>query len=67
VGTLGLVQLQRAGDSVEDGLGRAGQVPAFHAHVVIDAHPGEQRDLLAAQSLDPAVASPVSGQSRLRW
>ena len=66
VGALGLVQLQRAGDSVEDGIGGAGQVPAFHADVVVDAYPGEQRDLLAPQPLDPAVASPVGGQPRLR-
>jgi len=66
VGTIGLVQLKRARDSVEDGLGRAGQVPAFHAHVVIDAHPGEQGDLFAPKPLNPAVASPVGGQPGLR-
>ena len=47
VGALGLVQLQRAGDSAENGVGGARQVPAFHTHVVVDAHTGEQRDLLA--------------------
>jgi hypothetical protein len=62
----GLVELQRSGDSVQDGVGGTGQVPAFHAHVVIDAHPGEQRDLLASQPLDPAVAFPVGRQARLR-
>ena len=61
VATLGLVQLKRACDSVEDGLGRPGEVPAFHADVVIDAHPGEQRDLFAPQPLDPAVVSTVGG------
>src|SRR5580704_9051907 len=70
VSALGLVQLQRAGDPVEDGIGGAGQVPAFHADVVIDAHPSEQRDLLAPQPLDPAVAravTPADAGQRLNW
>src|SRR5580658_834236 len=65
MGAFGLVQLQRASDSVEYGIGGAGQVPALHAHVVVDAHPGEQRDLLAAQPFHPAVASSLGGQARL--
>lgn len=33
---LGLIELQGAGEGVEHGLGGAGQVPAFHAHVVAE-------------------------------
>ncbi len=45
---LGLVELQRRREPVEDGVGRAGEVPALHPDVVVDAHAGQQRDLLAA-------------------
>ena len=56
---------KRAGDAVEDGVGGAGQVSSLHADVVVDAHPGEQRDLFAPQALHPAVAAAVGGQPGL--
>ena len=54
---LGLVEPQRAGQSVEDLRGDTGQLAALHAGVVVDAHPGQQRDLLAAQAGYAAVAA----------
>jgi|GEM_PF-5900529 len=53
----GVVQLQCPGHAVQDGVGGAGKGAAFHPDVVIDADTGEQRDLLPAQSGDPAVAA----------
>ena len=65
MGPLGLVQLQRVGDAVQDRIRRAGQVAALHPHVVVDADPGQQRDLLATQPLHPAVAAAVRRQAGL--
>ncbi len=59
-----LVELQRAGDPVEDLLGDATHVAAFESDVVLGADPREQRDLFAAQSLDAPVAA-VGGQTGL--
>jgi hypothetical protein len=50
VPTFGLVQLQRLGEGVQHGLGDPAEVAALQAGVVVDAHPGQQRDLLAAQA-----------------
>ena len=47
VDALGLVELKRAGHTLEDSVGGAGEVPAFHADVVVDADAGEERHLLA--------------------
>jgi aryl-alcohol dehydrogenase-like predicted oxidoreductase len=52
VGAFSLVELEGGGDTVEDGVGGAGEVAAFHADVVVDAHAGQQRDLFAAQPFD---------------
>ena len=60
----GVVQLQRPGHAVQDGVGGAGEGAAFHPDVVVDADTGEQRDLFASQSFDPAVAA-VGGQAGL--
>ena len=62
--SLGLVELQRRGEGVEDGLRGAGETAALHAYVVVHGDACQHRDLLAAQPLDPAVAA-VGRQSRL--
>ncbi|MCW2936520.1 MAG: hypothetical protein JWM19_7482, partial [Actinomycetia bacterium] len=61
---LGLVELQCVRNAVEDRLGGAREVAAFHPDVVVDADACEQRDLFPAQALDPAVAA-VGGQAGL--
>lgn len=55
VSPLGLVELQRPGQGVEDLLGHPAQVAALHADVVVHAHPGQERHLLPAQSLHAAI------------
>ena len=60
----GVVELQGDGEGVEDAVGGAGEVAAFHADVVVDRDAGEHGDLLAAQAFDAAVAA-VRGQSAL--
>jgi hypothetical protein len=56
VGSLGVVELQRAGDRVEDGGGGTGEVAAFELGVVLDAHAGRRGHLAAAESGDPPGA-----------
>ena len=53
----GLVEVQRTGEGVEHRVRDAGQVAPFQAGVVVGAHPGEHRDLFAAQALDPPSAA----------
>ena len=62
--TLGLVELERVRDGVEDGLRGSPEVATLEAYVVLDAHAGEQRHLLASQALHAAVAAP-GGQTRV--
>ena len=64
VGAFGLVELQGAGDAFEHVVGDAVGVAAFEPGVVLDADPGEHRNLFAAQSLDAPVRA-VDGKSRL--
>jgi len=54
---VGLVELQGAGDSFEDVLGRSPHVSSFEPHVVLGADAGEHRQLLAPQTLHPPVAA----------
>ena len=61
---LRLVQLQGPGQGVQHAFRDSAQVAALEPGVVVDAHPGEQRDLLAAEPGDPPVA-PVRGQAGL--
>jgi hypothetical protein len=61
VRALRVVELQRAGQGVEDACGGAGEVAAFQARVAGDADSGEDSDLLAAQAREPARA--VVGQA----
>ena len=53
----GVIELQRVHDALEDLIGNAGEVAAFHPHVVVDTHAGQQSDFLAAESLDPPIAA----------
>ena len=62
---LGLVELQRPGQRLEDGLGDTAGVAALEPGVVVDADTGEQRDLLAAQAGDAPGAAAVGGQPGL--
>ena len=50
------VEAQRAGQCVEDLLGRVRAAALLEADVVVDAHAREHRDLLAPQPLDAATA-----------
>ncbi|GHA28766.1 hypothetical protein GCM10010303_44060 [Streptomyces purpurascens] len=47
---LGVVESQGAGEGVEHGGAGAGLLAAFQTDVVVDAHPGERRQLLTAQA-----------------
>ena len=62
---LGLVELQRVGDAVDDALGDAGGVAALEPGVVLDRDAGEEGDLLAAQARDPPAVAAVDGQPGL--
>jgi hypothetical protein len=50
MGSFGVVELEGAGDRVEDGCRDAGESTAFQFGVVLDAHPGECGDLATAQA-----------------
>ena len=50
MGPFGVVELQGAGDRVEDRGGDAADRAAFELGVVLDADPGERGDLAAPQS-----------------
>ena len=56
---LDVVELQRPRDGVEDALGRAADVAALEAGVVVEADAGELGDFLAPQARDPAFAAEV--------
>jgi hypothetical protein len=53
-----LGQAQGAGESVDDGGAGAGLLAAFQPGVVIDAHPGQGGQFLAAQPRRPAQPRP---------
>ena len=57
MGSFGLVELQRAGERVEDAGGGAGDLAALEAGVVLDAESGDGRDLAAPQAGDPPGAA----------
>ena len=59
---LGLVELQRGGQGVEDALGDPAEIAPLEPDVVVDADPGEQGDLLPAEPGDASVAA-VRGQA----
>ncbi len=60
---LGLVEAERARDRFEDTLRNARQVAALHPVVVVDADPGQGRDLLAPESRD--LPRSVGGEADL--
>lgn len=59
MGALDVVEEQRPRDGVEDALGRAADVAALEAGVVVEADSGELGDFLAPQARDPALAAEV--------
>src|SRR5829696_420413 len=64
VDPLCLVELQRPCERVEHGLGDTREVAALEPRVVVDAHAGEERDLLPAEPRNPPVL-PIPGKARL--
>jgi hypothetical protein len=52
---LGVIELQRVRDAAEDAVRDAGGVAALEPGVVLGGDPGEDGDLLAAQTRDPPV------------
>lgn len=60
MGSFGFVELQCSGKTFEHRVRRSRQISAFHAHVVVDAHTGEQSDFLTAQPPLDATVSAVS-------
>ena len=65
MGALDLVELERACERVEDGVGDAGGVAALEPRVVVDAEPGMQRDLFATQARNAALAAAVGAQAHM--
>src|SRR6266511_4227517 len=61
---LGFVELQCSGDPFEHVLGDTASVAAFESRVVLDADPGQHRDLFAAQARYPAIGA-VGGEAHL--
>ena len=59
----GLVEVQGAGDGVENAVGDAGEVAALQTGVVVGADAGEHRHFFAAQAGNASPA--VGGQARL--
>lgn len=60
----GVVELQRAGEGVEDLVGHTGDVAFLQPRVVVGGHPGEQGHFLAAES-GHAAAAAVHGHAGL--
>ena len=56
---LGVVELERVGERLEDGVGDPGGIAALEALVILDAHSGERGHLFTAQAryLPTAVAT----------
>ena len=57
MGAFGFVELQGTGDGFEDAVGDTGEVAALEPGVVVDADPGEDGDLFAAQAGHPPVGA----------
>src|SRR5436190_7205125 len=60
-----LVELQRARERLQHGLGHAAEAAALEARVVVDGHSGEERHLFPAQTGDAPRPGPVGAQPRL--
>jgi hypothetical protein len=65
VRAFGVVELQGAGDAVDDALGDAGGAAALEPGVVVGRDAGQEGDLLAAQARDPPAVPAVDGEPRL--
>ena len=65
VGSFGVVELKRAGERFQHGLRDAAGLPPFEPCVVVDADPGEQRNLLPAESRHATCAGSVGAQACL--
>ena len=66
VAALDVVEAQGAGDGVQHRVGDVGVPAALEADVVVHAHPGQLRDLLAPQAWDPAAPGVGRQPGRLR-
>jgi hypothetical protein len=66
VGLFGGVELQRAGDGVQDTVGGIGERAALQADVVVDAEPGQCGDLFTAQPGHAPLAAGHRQPDRLR-
>ena len=62
VRAFGVVELQRAGERLQDAVGDAADVAALQSPVVLDAHAGQRRDLLPSQPLHAASAVRRAGR-----
>ena len=62
---LGVVELQRPRERLEDGVGDTAGVATLESRVVVDADTGEQRHLFAAETGDAPRAGAVGAQTRL--
>jgi hypothetical protein len=62
--TLGLVELERASERLENALRNAARVASLEPRVVVDADPGEERDFLSAEARNATVIA-VPAQARL--
>ena len=65
MGALGVIELEGAGEGLEDAVGDAGRVAAFELGVIGDADAGERGDLLAAQPGNATRASAEGAEARL--
>ena len=66
MGLLDRVELERAGDGLQDAVGRVDERAALQPDVVVDAEPGQGGDLLAAQPRHPPLAPGHRQPGRLR-
>ena len=51
-----VVEPERIRQRVQDAVGRAAEIAALHPVVVVDAEPGQRRDLFTAQSRHPTLS-----------
>jgi hypothetical protein len=65
VGAFDLVELERSRERVEDAIGDTGGIAALEPRVVVDADPGEERDLFATEAGDATQPGAEGAQTRL--
>ena len=59
---LGAVELQGTGECLQHRVRDAGRVAALETGVVVDADPGEERHLFAAQTRDAALTGAIGAE-----